>query len=168
MAERSLASRPPRALAGRAPGATPLLVPTTLREANAFVARFHRHSGAVRGHKFSVGAALGDELVGVAIAGRPVARHRDDGLTIEVLRVCVAKGAPRNVCSLLYGACWRAARAMGYRRAITYTLRTETGASVKASGFRVIGEVRRQSWDRPSRPRAERESRERLCWERAT
>jgi hypothetical protein len=143
------------------------LVPTTLREANAFVRRFHRHSGPVRGHKFSVGAALGDELVGVAIAGRPVARHRDDGLTIEVLRVCVAEAAPRNSCSLLYGACWRAARAMGYRRAITYTLRTEDGASLRASGFTLIGEVRRQSWDRPSRPRADqRKPSERLSWER--
>jgi hypothetical protein len=143
------------------------LVPTTLREANAFVRRFHRHSGPVRGHKFSVGAALGDELVGVAIAGRPVARHCDDGLTIEVLRVCVVANAPRNACSLLYGACWRAARAMGYRRAVTYTLRTENGASLKASGFKVIGEVGPHSWDRPSRPRPDSpRPQKRTSWER--
>lgn len=144
------------------------LVPTTLREANAFVERFHRHSGPVRGHKFSIGAARGRDLVGVAIAGRPIARHRDDGLTLEVLRVCVLDDAPRNTCSLLYGACWRAGRGMGYARAITYTLKSETAASVRASGFRVIGEVRRQKWDRPSRPRAEKvQPRQRLCWERA-
>jgi hypothetical protein len=144
------------------------VVPTSLREANAFVAEHHRHSNPTRGHKFSVAAAAGDELVGVAIAGRPIARHRDDGFTIEVLRVCVSDAAPRNTCSMLYGACWRAARAMGYRRAITYTLKSETGASVKASGFRVIGEVQKQAWGRPSRPRDDRhEPQERLCWERA-
>ncbi len=144
------------------------VVPVSLREANAFVERHHRHSNPTRGHKFSVGAATGEELVGVAIAGRPVARHRDDGRTIEVLRVCVPEQAPRNTCSLLYGACWRAARAMGYDRAITYTLKSENGASVKASGFKVIGEVEQRSWSRPSRPREDRhELQERLCWERA-
>lgn len=144
------------------------LVPTTLREANAFVDHHHRHSNPTRGHKFSVGAAAGEEIVGVAIAGRPVARHRDDGFTIEVLRVCARDGAPRNTCSMLYGACWRAARAMGYHRAITYTLKSETGASVKASGFRVIGEVTARSWNTPSRPREDRHPlQERLCWERA-
>ncbi|HET7177369.1 MAG TPA: XF1762 family protein [Solirubrobacterales bacterium] len=141
-------------------------MPTTLREANAFVERFHRHSGPARGHKFSVGAALGEELVGVAIAGRPIARHRDDGSTIEVLRVCVAAAAPRNTCSLLYGACWRAARAMGYRQAITYTLRTESGASLRASGFKVIGEVGPHSWDRPSRSRPNSpRPQKRISWE---
>ncbi len=149
-------------------GAKLSLVPTTLREANAFVERFHRHSRPTRGHKFSVGAAWGDDLVGVAIAGRPIARHRDDGMTLEVLRVCVLEGAPRNACSLLYGACWRAARALGYTRAITYTLKSENGASVKASGFQVIGEVRCQRWSRPSRPRSdEGQAQERLCWEKA-
>lgn len=144
------------------------LVPTTLREANAFVERHHRHSNPCRGHKFSIGAASGEDLVGVAIAGRPVARGNDDGATIEVLRVCVAEDAPRNTCSLLYGACWRAARAMGYERAITYTLKSETGASVKASGFRVIGEVSARSWDTPSRRRRDKhELQQRLVWERA-
>jgi hypothetical protein len=145
------------------------LVPTTLREANAFVRRFHRHSKPTRGHKFSIGAARDGALIGVAIAGRPVARHRDDGLTLEVLRVCVLEDGPRNARSLLYGGCWRAARAMGYARLITYTLKTETGASVRASGFRVIGEVPAKAWDRPSRPRSgELQPRERFCWERAT
>lgn len=145
------------------------LCPVSLREANAFVERHHRHSKPTRGHKFSVGAATGDELVGVAIAGRPVARYRDDGETVEVLRVCVTLDAPRNTCSLLYGACWRAARAMGYSRAITYTLKSETGASVKASGFKVIGEVKPQTWSRPNagRPRDASDPQERLCWERA-
>jgi len=145
------------------------LVPTSLREANAFVERHHRHSRPCRGHKFSIAVATAGEIVGVAIAGRPVARYRDDGFTIEVLRVCVLPDAPRNACSMLYGACWRAARGMGYHRAITYTLKSEAGTSVKASGFRVIGEVKPQTWDRPNagRKRAEADPQERLCWERA-
>lgn len=144
--------------------------PVSLREANAFVAEHHRHSLPTRGHKFSVGAASGGDLVGVAIAGRPVARHRDDGETLEVLRVCVLDDAPRNTCSLLYGACWRAARAIGYSRVITYTLKSEVGASVKASGFRVIGETSPQTWHgRKGRPRdpSRHDPQERLCWERA-
>lgn len=144
------------------------VVPVALREANAFVERHHRHARPTRGHKFSVGAAAGERLVGVAIAGRPVARGRDDGETIEVLRLCVAQDAPRNACSLLYGACWRAARAMGYRRAITYTLRSERGTSLRAAGFRVIGEVPAKSWNVPSRPRTDRHPIcRRRCWERA-
>lgn len=143
------------------------IVPTNLREANAFVRQHHRHSGTTRGHKFSVGLADAGILVGVAIAGRPVARHRDDGLTIEVLRVCVKPWAPRNACSTLYGACCRAAKAMGYRRAITYTLRAEPGSSLKAAGFGVLGEVAARSWNTPSRPRNDRHPlRERRCWGR--
>lgn len=153
-----------------APGAARLrLVPLTLREANAFVARHHRHSRPTVGHKFSVGAAFGRRLIGVVIAGRPVARHRDDGRTLEVLRLCVIDGAPRNACSLLYGACSRAGRALGYERLVTYTLASETGASLKAAGFRVIGTVPRKSWSAPSRPRSDRHRLcERLCWERAS
>jgi hypothetical protein len=143
------------------------IVPTSLQQANEFVDRHHRHSRPARGQKFSVGVAAGDELVGVAIAGRPIARCRDNGGTLEVLRVCVRDPAPRNACSMLYGACWRAARALGYRRLITYTRKSENGASVRASGFRVIGEVRAESWDRPSRRRRrDRDRCERFCWER--
>lgn len=143
------------------------LVPVGLREANAFVSERHRHSRPTVGHKFSVGAALGGRLVGVASAGRPVARRRDDGRTLEVLRLCVFDGAPRNACSLLYGACGRAARALGYERLITYTLASEEGASLKASGFRVIGVVPRKSWNVPSRPRVDHHRlSERLCWGR--
>lgn len=109
--------------------------PITLRAACAFVKQHHRHNKPPRGHKFSV--AVFDEpagiLVGVAIAGRPVARALDDGLTLEVNRTCT-DGA-RNVNSMLYGAVWQAARAMGYQRCITYTQATETGASLRAAGW---------------------------------
>lgn len=119
--------------------------PVTFREACAFVAEHHRHNKPPRGHKFSIGARAGDVLVGVAMAGRPVARHFDDGLTLEVNRTCT-DGTP-NANSLLYGAVWRAAKAMGYRRCITYTQADETGASLRAVGWVRVKELEpRKSW----------------------
>lgn len=119
--------------------------PITLRAACAFIAEHHRHNNPPRGHKFSVAAYLGEALVGVATAGRPIARHFDDGLTLEVNRTCT-DGTP-NVNSLLYGAIWRAARAMGYRRCITYTQASETGASLRAVGWLRVKELEaRASW----------------------
>jgi hypothetical protein len=128
------------------------IVPTTLAEANAFVAARHRHHKPVPGTKY--GLAVADEsgeVRGVALVGRPVARHLDDGWTLEVNRCCT-DGA-RNACSMLYGAAWRAARAMGYRRLITYTLPEEGGASLRASGFRLLGLAGGGNWNSRSRPR---------------
>lgn len=140
------------------------LVPITHAEANAFVGEYHRHSNPTVGHRFSIGAAIAGEIVGVAIVGRPVARGLDDGWTAEVLRV--ATDGARNACSFLYAACWRAARAMGYRKLITYTLKTEPGSSLKAAGWRVVGEVTARSWSTPSRPRVDKHPlQERLRWE---
>lgn len=142
------------------------VVPLPLGEANAYVERHHRHSNPTVGHKFSLGAALGEEVVGVAIVGRPVARPLDDGWTLETLRVCST--GERNVCSFLYGASWRATRALGYRRLITYTLKSESGSSLRAAGWRVVGEVTARSWDTPSRPRVDKHPlQERLRWEAA-
>lgn len=142
------------------------VVPIDFMEANLFVERHHRHSVPVVGHKFSVAAADGERIVGVGIVGRPVARGLQDGWTLEVLRVCT-DGTP-NACSILYATCWRAARAMGYRRLITYTLKTEPGSSLKAAGWSVVGEVSRRSWNTPSRPRVDRDERqERFRWEMA-
>jgi len=95
-------------------------------------------------------------VCGVAIAGRPVSRMLDTGRTIEITRVCT-NGKKRNVSSMLYGACCRAAAAMGYKLAVTYTLATETGASLRASGFKPVAEVEDRQWNRPSRQRAERD-----------
>ena len=92
------------------------IVPMTLKEANAFVEQNHRHHGKVTGHKFSIGLSDGEKIVGVAIVGRPVARHLDDGWTLEVNRLCT--DGSRNACSMLYAASWRAARAMGYKRVV--------------------------------------------------
>lgn len=140
------------------------VVPLPLDQANAYVAQHHRHSNPTVGHKFSLGAAIGDEIVGVAIVGRPVARRLDDGWALEVLRVCST--GERNVCSFLYGACWRAARALGYRKLVTYTLASEAGSSLRAAGWRVVGEVPARSWTTPSRPRVDKHPlQERLRWE---
>lgn len=117
------------------------LHPTTLSKANDFVALFHRHNGrtSCNGGKFAISVidTLG-ETVGVAIVGNPLSATFMDGVTAEVLRVCVCPDAPRNCCSMLYGACWRAWRAMGGQKLITYTLQTESGDSLRGAGWKVV------------------------------
>ena len=125
--------------------------PIKLRDANAYVAQHHRHNQPTNGHKWSLACYDGDRLCGVAIAGQPIARKLDDGLTIEVRRVCT--DGTKNACSALYGACARVARDMGYRKIITYTLISEPGTSLKASGWSNCGESGGVSWNAPSRPR---------------
>ena len=111
--------------------------PITLKEANAFVIANHRHHDSVTGCKFAIGLNKVidgvDTLIGVAICGRPVSRHLDDGLTLEINRLCVTEAG--NSCSMLYGACSRIARDMGYKKIITYILQSESGISLKASNF---------------------------------
>lgn len=130
------------------------LTPVTLRQAQAFVNEHHRHNIAPQGHKFSIGLEKAGILIGVCIVGRPIARGNDDGKTAEVLRVCVLEGNP-NANSKLYGAAVRACKAMGYTKVITYTLPTESGASLRAAGFVAEGktENKPKGWDVPSRRR---------------
>ena len=118
-------------------------VPMDLREANEFVVNFHRHNRPVPGARFSVGASDGTELWGVAIVGRPVARalQQQGGGVAEVVRCCVRDGSPKGTCSFLYAACWRAWRAMGGDRLITYTLQSESGASLRGAGWRVVAQL---------------------------
>jgi hypothetical protein len=130
------------------------VVPLTLDEANEFVLRHHRHHKKVAGHKFSLGAQLDGAIVGVAIVGRPVSRHRDDGMTLEVTRL--ATDGTRNACSFLYGAAARAAMALGYARIGTYILASETGASLRAAGWRLIAKTPGKSWSVPSRARVDK------------
>lgn len=143
------------------------LVPVSLAQANEHVAAWHRHNKPVPGAKFCVGAADDEGILrAVAIAGRPVARHFDDGNTIEVVRV--ASDGTMNACSMLYGACKRAAFALGYRRVVTYTQAQETGSSLRAAGYRVIASrPPRQGWSAPSRPRDNEtyRSSQRQLWE---
>lgn len=144
--------------------------PITLREANDFIASYHRHNGrtARNGGKYAIGAECGDQLVGVAIVGRPVARLLADVYTGEVLRVCVRPDAPRNTNSFLYAACWRAWRGMGGRKLITYTLTEESGASLRGAGWKVVAEVKPGGWDRPNRAREWQPiyGQQKLRWER--
>ena len=126
--------------------------PISYHEAAAFVNANHRHNIAPNGGKFCI--AVHDEdgvLHGVAICGRPIARKLDDGLTLEITRVCT-DGAP-NACSMLYGASVRVDRAMGYRKVITYTLTSEPGASLKASNFSLDGEAGGRPWTNNVRTR---------------
>ena len=126
------------------------LVPISLADANAFVARNHRHHKPVTGHKFSIGCTENGELVGVAIVGRPVSRYLDNGLTLEVNRLCTT--GSKNACSFLYAAAARAAKAMGYRKIITYTLDTEPGTSLRAAGWVCAGIAGGKRWTGQRRP----------------
>ncbi len=140
------------------------IVPISLNEANAFVSELHRHHKPVVGHKFSIGAVAGDKIVGVVIVGRPVSRMRDDGDTLEVIRLCT--DGHRNACSFLYGAAARATFALGYRRIGTYTLPDGGGASLRASGWKLLGERGGGSWSRSDRPRVDNAPLQaKLLWE---
>ena len=140
------------------------ITPINFDEACQFVTDHHRHHAPPQGAKFAIACSEGSRVVGVVIAGRPVARHNDDGWTLEITR-CATDGT-RNACSMLYGAARRAAKALGYQRLITYTLDTEPGSSLRAAGFDLIGTVRGGSWSRPSRPRVDTHPLQgKLAWE---
>lgn len=142
------------------------VVPMSFDEANAFVSQHHRHHGRTAGCKFCIGVASAGRVVGVAIVGRPVSRSLDDGWTLEVNRLCT--DGHRNACSMLYAAAWRAARALGFRKLITYTLASEAGASLRAAGWRVVAQTSGGSWNCPSRPRVDKHPlQEKLRWEAA-
>jgi hypothetical protein len=142
-----------------------MLQPISLREARAFVDRHHRHHCAPQGGLFAIAVVdenrgkvvLGrmmPDLIGVAIVGRPVSRHLQDGFTAEVTRLCVLEGFP-NACSMLYSAAKRAAQALGYRRVITYILASERGGSLRGAGWQPIRMTRAESWNRPARARVD-------------
>lgn len=144
------------------------VVPITLDEANALVATLHRHHAPVVGHKFSIGVSCDGRMVGAVCVGRPVSRHLDDGWTLEVNR-CVTDGT-KNACSALYGAAWRAAKALGFKRLITYTLPSEGGASLRAAGWALVGLRGGGNWNTASRPRVDTAAElrgQKLLWEAA-
>jgi len=129
------------------------LVPISLAVANEHVAAWHRHNKPVIQCIFRVGVADADGVLrAVAIVERPKARGNAQADTVEITRV--ASDGTRNACSMLYGACARAAFALGYRRVITYIQGDEPGTSLNASGFRLIASrPERPGWHTPSRPR---------------
>jgi hypothetical protein len=151
------------------PGQKPLeVMMLTLDEARDIVDRLHRHHKRPQGHKISIGVHLAGEtqLRGVAIVGRATARCFDNRYTLEVTRVAT-DGTP-NACSRLYGAVWGGVREFGIRRVITYTQDGESGASLRAVGWKPIAVLRpRTGWDTPSRRREDRgtDGVARILWE---
>lgn len=142
------------------------LIPIFQKEAKEFIAKHHRHHKPPVGSIFQIAATLDGKIIAVVMVGRPVARRLQDGVTAEVIRLCTdgerytrtanGKEYEVNVCSKLYAAAWRAAKAMGYKRMVTYILESETGASLKAAGWKEYGSAGGLSWNVPSRPRVDK------------
>ena len=126
--------------------------PLELKQANEFVASFHRHHDPVHRDKYRIGAMLDGKLVGVVQVARPVARMLDDGKTVEVVRLCT--DGTKDVCSFLYSKAARIAKEMGYSKIITYILCDESGDSLRAAGWQKEAATSGGSWNRPSRKRA--------------
>lgn len=126
-------------------------VPITQKQCAEYVAAHHRHHKPVRGDIFRIAAEKDGEIVGVIQCGRPSARGLQDGRTVEATRLCTE--GERNACSFLYAAAARVAKELGYKRIVTYTLESENGASLKASGWALDGVTAGGSWDTPSRRR---------------
>jgi hypothetical protein len=143
---------------------TLFVLPCDFDEACEFVRQFHRHHRPPVGHKFSLAATDGEKIVGVSIVGRPVARFLDDGQTLEVTRL--ATDGTKNACSFLYAASWRATRALGYQKLITYILDTEPGISLTAAGWKLVAQTQGGSWSCKSRPRVDKHPLQgKLRWE---
>jgi hypothetical protein len=128
-----------------------ILIPISFKDACEYIAKYHRHHRPPQGHKFSIGLQVEGVLVGVVVVGRPVSRMLDNGFTAEVTRLCT--DGTKNACSKLYAAAWRASKAMGYTKLITYILAEESGTSLVASGWKLIGQAGGGKWSRPSRGR---------------
>jgi hypothetical protein len=135
-------------------------------EACAFIKRHHSHHRPPQGWLFGIGINDGEKVVGVAMMGRPVSRHFDNGLTVEVTRLCT--DGTKNAASKLYAACRKVANAFGYKRLITYTLASESGCSLVAAGWKPICLAGGGSWSVPSRPRVDKHPTEqKRLWEAA-
>lgn len=128
------------------------LRPWSVKAALPFVARVHRRLPKVQGAMWAVSVRKLGEVVGVALVGHPARLLAEDDATLGVLRVAVLEGN-QNACSMLYGACSRAARAMGADDCVTYTHGDEPGTSLKAAGWIDGGLTRGGEHDRPSRQR---------------
>lgn len=120
------------------------IVPITFRVACDFIKQYHRHHRPTVGCKFCIGVINDGKLVGVAVCGRPVSRHLDNGFICEINRLCT--DGTHNACSKLYGASCKVAKTMGYKKIITYILESENGASLKASNFICDGKAGGTHW----------------------
>lgn len=114
------------------------IVPMTQKEAQGFDQHYRRQR-RMKGYKFSIGCTDGDKIVGVASMVQPASRYMDDGWTLEMTGVCT--DGTEDVRLMLYGAAWRAARALGYKKLITYVMDTEPGTGLKMAGWKCIGQI---------------------------
>lgn len=129
-----------------------IAVPMELKDAQNYINTYHRHHQAAHRDKFRIAAMEDGKIVGVVQVGRPVSRVLDDGNTLEVLRLC--SDGTKNACSFLYSKAAKVAKEMGYTKIITYILESETGTSLKASGWHCEATyVGGTDWNVPSRPR---------------
>ena len=134
-----------------------IVVPIFQKQAFEFITNVHRHHIKPVGSIFQIGlcgSINSNSLIGVAVVGRPVARNSQDGFTCEVTRMCT--DGSKNACSKLYSTCARIAGEMGYRKIITYILESETGVSLKASGWSFVRATPGKSWSVPSRERIDK------------
>ena len=129
-----------------------IIVPVTQAVAKEFVTKHHRHHKAPLGSIFQIGIEENDQLIGVIMVGRPVARLLCDGKTLEINRTCVLDDK-KNACSMLLGEACRAAKALGYEKIITYTLSFESGRSLHGAGFIPEEKIRGKLWTTACRPR---------------
>ena len=112
------------------------LQPIRYKKACDFIwQHLHQHVPE-QGWKFGIAVNDGEKIVGVITVGKPVARYKDDGWTLEVTHCCT--DGTKNVRYKLYESALKATKAMGYKRLITYTLISESGA---AKGERLMPEV---------------------------
>jgi len=121
------------------------IVPLTLSQANSLVAQWHRHHKPVVGHRFAIGVELSGVTCGAAIVGRPVSRELDAYRIAEVTRLVTV--GTKNSCSILYAACARIAKEMGFDWIQTYILESEPGTSVEAAGWKLDGLTSGGNWN---------------------
>lgn len=120
------------------------VIPLTLKQANDFVLKNHRHHKQVQGHRFSLGYEIAGEIVAVIICGRPVSRKTDFKSCLEITRMC--SDGTKNACSKLYAAAARVAKEMGFKKIQTFILESENGISLKASGWNFVGTSKGGQW----------------------
>ncbi len=148
------------------------IVPVDQDRAKAFVSLHHRHCEAPVGWRFGAAVRNGpswldEDLLGVIMVGRPVARMIDKSTVVEVNRLCLrdAGDLAWNAASQLYGWAARQAVKRGFKKIITYTRADESGTSLKAAGWVIEARVKGRHWDTRSRPRDRRhEPIDKLRW----
>ena len=129
------------------------VVPITIKEANKIVGDHHRHNNPTSGGRWAIACEHENKIVGAVIVGRPVARLLDNYGVAEITRLVVTPTAPSNTCSFLYSAARRVWIAMGGGKFITYTLQSESGASLRGAGWKVVANCQPGEWNRNKRSR---------------